>query len=528
MWPSLALAQARSAFESDVGAADAGAPLDGGLEAGAGEVEAPVEIGRSEARPALESEGPGDEAPVVAPLPAIEPDPSVAPVIDGSAERLPVAPGERPGVVIKTILGLLALMVLAYLGGHPRVLRWEERLGISQVITTGFPFVILGLIARAPGVGILGDAILAELSPLLRLGLGWIGFVVGFRFDTRMFQGLPQSTLRMVTLATALPFVLVVGACAPLMLALESAPLDLGDPVFLRDALILGTCGTMTALASTRGLSNGSSGVLAKVVRLEELAGIIGLAFVAAFFRPQGATVSWQIPGTAWVLLTIGLGVITGLIIYAILYRSSEGVDFLVLTLGSISFSAGAAGYLLLSSVVVAFIAGVLLANFPGAYHARLRAMLDGLERPIYLVSLVIVGALWDVGDWRGWLLMPAFMATRLLGKWLGTYLSLRDGALRLEPGERRALELPALGPLAIAIVINAQLLYPGGSISLIVSAVIGGGVLTEIFIQLSNRRRKRMGSDPAPSSGELVNGVGYSDVATAAVDTSRREGSEP
>ena len=77
------------------------------------------------------------------------------------------------------------------------------------------------------------------------------------------------------------------------------------------------------------------------MVRLEELAGIIGLAFVAAFFRPQGANVTWQIPGTAWVLLTIGLGVITGLIIYAILYRSSEGVDFLVLTLGSISFSAG-------------------------------------------------------------------------------------------------------------------------------------------------------------------------------------------
>lgn len=523
-------AQGAPAF--DEGSTDAGAPLDGGLEAGAGEITAAVDTGGTEATPALESEGRGDGAPVVAPLPAIEPDPSVAPVIDGrgaaSAERLPVAPGERPGVVIRTILGLLAMMVLAYLGGHPRVLRWEERLGISQLITTGFPFVILGLIARAPGVGILSDAVLAELSPLLRLGLGWIGFVVGFRFDTRMFQGLPQSTLRIVTLATALPFLLVVGACAPLMLALERSAFDLRDPVFLRDALILGTCGTMTAVASTRGLSNGSAGMLSKVVRLEELAGIIGLAFVAAFFRPQGASVSWQIPGTAWVLLTIGLGVITGLIIYAILYRSSEGVDFLVLTLGSISFSAGAAGYLLLSSVVVAFIAGVLLANFPGTYHARLRAMLHGLERPIYLVSLVIVGALWDVGDWRGWLLMPAFMATRLLGKWLGTFLALRDGALALEPEERRALELPALGSLAIAIVINAQLLYPGGSISLIVSAVIGGGVLTEIFIQLSNRRRKRRGSDPAPSSGELAKPSGYPASAMLPADSPRAGGPEP
>jgi hypothetical protein len=51
---------------------------------------------------------------------------------------------------------------------------------------------------------------------------------------------------------------------------------------------------------------------------------------------------------------------------------------------------------------------------------------------------------------------------------------------------------MPPLGPLAIAIVTNALLLYPGGSISLIVSAVIGGGVLTEIFLQLSSRWRAR------------------------------------
>jgi Kef-type K+ transport system membrane component KefB len=433
---------------------------------------------------------------VVGPLPTIEPDPSVAPIIEGSdADRpalAPVAAAERPGVVIKTLLGLLALMVLAYLGGHWRVLEWEERLGVSQVITAGFPFVILGLLARNPNVGILSDAVLADIGPLLRLGLGWIGFIAGFRFDTRMFQGLPARTARIVTLSTLFPFAFVVGACASLLFAMSDAPLGLGDPVFLRDALILGTAGAMTAVTSTRVFSNGeSAGVVSRVIRLEELAGVVGLAFVAAFFRPESA--SWQIPGTAWVLLTIGLGATSGLLVYAILHRRSEGADFLVLTLGSISFAAGAAAYLLLSSVVVAFIAGVLLANFPGTYHRRLESMLLRLERPTYLVSLLIVGALWQVSDWRGWVLMPVFMVTRLAGKWLGTKLALRNADLDLTPDERRALTLPPLGPLAIGIVINAQLLYPGGSISLIVSAVIGGGVLTEVFLQLANRRRARL-----------------------------------
>jgi Kef-type K+ transport system membrane component KefB len=449
---------------------------------------------------------PGSRAPIVEPLPAIEPDPSVAPVIEGRAPdqvQKPIAPAERPYFVIRTILGLLALMVLAYLGGHARVLAWEKRLGISQVITAGFPFVLLGVLSRNGNVGILTDPILAELSPLLRLGLGWVGFVAGIRFDTRMFQGLPARTLRVVTLSTIFPFAFVVGASALLLFAISEGPIELRDPVLLRDALILGTAGAMTAVTSTR-LGRAERGrsehgrVLSRVIRLEELAGVLGLLFVAAFFRPTNQ--SWQMPGTAWVLLTIGLGATAGLLIHAILQRRSTGADFLVLTLGSISFVAGAAGYLLLSSVVVAFIAGVLLANFPGGYHERLREMLFRLERPIYLLSLFIIGALWRVDDWRGWVLMPVFMALRLLGKWLGTTLALADADLGLDGEERRAIAMPPLGPLAIAIVTNALLLYPGGSISLIVSAVIGGGVLTEIFLQLNNRRRAR---SLAPGSSE-------------------------
>jgi Kef-type K+ transport system membrane component KefB len=505
---------ARAAVESPAGSATAAldAGLDAGVaaalvDAGAGDADAGAHSSGSVGAPPWPASPPGASEPAVrvpsvAPLPSVEPDPALAPVIEGRDATLaaePIAPAERPGVVIRTILGLLALMVLAYLGGDRRVLAWEKRLGISQVITAGFPFVLLGMLARSSSVGILSDPILAELGPLLRLGLGWIGFVAGIRFDTRMFQGLPARTVRIVTLTTLFPFALLVGASASLLILFSDQPFDLDDPVFLRDALILGTAGAMAAVTSTRSLQRDESkSVVSRVIRLEELAGVIGLMFVAAFFRPRSA--SWQMPGTAWMLLTIGLGATAGVLVYAILQRKTERADFLVLTLGSISFAAGAASYLLLSSVVVAFIAGVLLANFPGGYHERLREMLFRLERPILLLSLVIVGALWQVGDWRGWVLMPVFMALRLAGKWFGTRLALGDAGLELGADERRAIAMPPLGPLAIAIVTNALLLYPGGSISLIVSAVIGGGMLTEVFLQLSNRRRARLSAAPGSS----------------------------
>jgi hypothetical protein len=221
----------------------------------------------------------------------MDPDPSVAPIIRGRRGDQPTTPAlppaERPRAVIKTIVGLLALLVLAYLGGDRRVLQWEERLGVSQVITAGFPFVLLGMLARLPQLGILTDAVLTEIGPLLRLGLGWIGFVAGFRFDTRMFQGLPAVAVRIVALSTLLPFSLVVIPCAALLLSFSKAPFSPRDPVFLRDALILGTAGAMTAVTSTRVFSKAeSASILSRVIRLEELWGVAGLAFVAAFFRP--------------------------------------------------------------------------------------------------------------------------------------------------------------------------------------------------------------------------------------------------
>ncbi|BDG05628.1 hypothetical protein AMOR_46240 [Anaeromyxobacter oryzae] len=411
--------------------------------------------------------------------------------------------------MIKTILGLLAVVALAYLGGHARVRRWEEKLRVSQVITAGFPFVLLGLAARHPAVGIVTEPVLGQMSTGLAVALGWIGLVAGFRFDARLVSGVPAGAARVVALATSMPFAFVVGLAGLALLSLAGGLSSeaVRDPAFLRDALILGTAGAMTANTSARLVRpTESAEILSRTIRVEELAGVAGLAFVAAYFRPlsEGA---WRLPGTAWLLLTLGVGVAVGIVTHAMLEWTKHGrAEFVVLALGSVSFAAGVAGSLHLSPLVVTFIAGVFLANFPGTYHTRLGAALRRFERPAYLVSLFAIGALWDVRDWRGWLLAPVFMATRLVGKRVGANLAARAPELRLGPAEREALAVSPMGPLAIAIVVNAQLLNPGGSISLIASAVIGGAILTEVVVQLVTHGKlatleRRRG--PRASSGD-------------------------
>lgn len=436
---------------------------------------------------------PVTESPAPAPLPA---GPAAAPLEEKApAELAPVPPGERRGVIIKTILGLVALLALSYLGGHPRVREWEGALGISQIITAGFPFVALGLAARAPSVGILSDEVLAHLAPLLRFGLGWIGFALGFRFNVRLLDFLPRGAASVVVLGTALPFA-AIGIASGLVLGgaglVTGAPF--ASPAFLRDALILGTAGAMTAETAVRSLARSAAataGSLTRIVRLEELAGVLGLALVVAYFRPEAAgALPWPLPGTAWLFLSLGMGATMGFVIYAVLRLPATGAESILLLLGSVLFAAGMGSSLRLSPVVVCFVAGVLLANFPGAYKRQVREVLARIERPVYFLFLVIVGALWQPGEARGWLLVPVFVGARFLGKWLGAHLSWREGHLALAAEERRALVFAPMGALPVAIVVNAQLLYPGGSIPSIVTAVIGGAVLTELLVQIATRPR--------------------------------------
>ncbi|WP_242371299.1 cation:proton antiporter [Anaeromyxobacter sp. SG26] len=434
-------------------------------------------------------------------LPPAAPNPSLAPVLESPERPEAVTPPQRPAVVIRTIIGLALLVALAYAAAHPAVVRWERRIRVSQLVAAGLPFIALGMIARAPPFAVLSDDVLAQLAPVLRLGLGWIGFIVGFRLDARELSGTDERAVASAALLSSLPFAAVVAGAAAVLLPAGPLAERLRDPVFLRDALVLGTAASMTAATVPHLLPArtppAAVAVLGRIVRLEEIAGILGLALVAAYFRPQGDAVTWRLPGTAWLMLTAGAGTLLGLVVLVLLRRARSGPEFSVLTLGSVAFSSGLAGYLHLSSVVVCFVAGVILANFPGKHQARFRAVLDLLERPVYLVLLVILGALWPTRSVTGWLLIPVFVGARLLGRWAGARVAVRMGALDLDAGARRVVIVAPVGSLAIAIVVNAQLLYPGGSIADAVVAVVGGALATEALVHTFGRGRIAPAPEP-------------------------------
>jgi Kef-type K+ transport system membrane component KefB len=387
---------------------------------------------------------------------------------------------------IKVIGGLVALLVLAYLGGNRRVVRFQERLGISGVITAGFPFVALGAIASLPSIGILNEDVLTRLRPVLHFGLGWIGFIIGAQLDIRVLDRVPKGTAYLILVEALGPFGITAAGCGLVMVA--AFDMSLGDPATWRDMILLGTAAAMTAPRKFRGFANRTwhegRGVDVLLGQLDELIGVIGLLFITAYFREDTAGTTWQLPNTAWVFVSLGLGVAIGILIFAMIRVPVSNAEFLAVVLGAIAFAAGLAGYLHLSPIVICFIAGVLVTNFPNDQRDSVFRILNHLERPVHLLFLMIAGAVWTISDWRGWALVPLFVAGRVIGKWTGVIASKTavGGLLPTAFAEQRTLVTPLSG-FSIALVISVQSLYHDKSMTWIITAVIGGAVVAELLV---------------------------------------------
>jgi Kef-type K+ transport system membrane component KefB len=387
---------------------------------------------------------------------------------------------------IKVIGGLVALLVLAYLGGNRRVVRFQERLGISGVITAGFPFVALGALASLPQIGILNADVLSKLRPILHFGLGWIGFIIGAQLDIRVLDRVPKGTAYLILVEALGPFGITAAGCGILMV---SFGMSLDNPATWRDMILLGTAAAMTAPRKFRGFANRTwhegRGVDILLGQLDELVGVIGLLFITAYFRDDaGSTITWQLPNTAWVFVSLGLGVAIGVLIFAMIRVPVSNVEFLAVVLGAIAFASGLAGNLHLSPIVICFIAGVLVTNFPNDQRESIFRILNHLERPVHLLFLMIAGAVWTITDWRGWALVPLFVAGRIIGKWTGIIAS-KTAVGALLPSafaDQRTLVTPLSG-LSIALVISVQSLYHDEGLPWIMTAVIGGAVVAELLV---------------------------------------------
>jgi Kef-type K+ transport system membrane component KefB len=121
------------------------------------------------------------------------------------------------------------------------------------------------------------------------------------------------------------------------------------------------------------------------------------------------------------------------------------------------------------------------MANLPGSKD-RIFNLLARLERPFYIVFLILAGAIWRPGSPWALPLAALYVCLRLVGKLGGGYLAARAATDGSRPPLSLGLGLISQGGMAVAMVMNYYQLSSTDLTSAVVTTVLLAVILNELI----------------------------------------------
>ncbi|HZD05976.1 MAG TPA: cation:proton antiporter, partial [Longimicrobiales bacterium] len=386
------------------------------------------------------------------------------------------------------LFATLVLILLALLGSRFSFSTRRVPVGPRLLFRTGVHFPVLGYLLGPGGLGLLsGDAVI-QLEPLLALGLGWIGLLFGMQLDRDALRQFPMGyhLLALGQAALAYAFFLGIG-----LVLLELADQRSGGATLL----LLGGAAT-ASITTPAGVAMISSNFLARgrvrqllffIASVDALVGIVALQVAYALYHPTTPVGEiGPLPVLNWILVGVGLGVVCG-IIFLWLLRPRPGREELVLyLLGIAALGSGAALQLQLSPIFVCVVMGTVVANL-APDRQRIFQALEKWEKPIYVVLLLLAGALVTVPTWWVLPLAAGYIVVRAVAKWSGSALLVPLIPLPFRAPRTLGLGLIPQGGISLALAVSVVLTYSGltlpdgtRGVELLFAVIVLGVVVSE------------------------------------------------
>ncbi len=386
------------------------------------------------------------------------------------------------------ILPPLILILVALIGARFSFSTLRAPPGPRLVLRTGTHFLLIGFLLGPHVLGLLSQDSLRQLFPLLGMGLGWIGFLFGLQLDRRNLSHFPIALHLLAIGQAALVFFLFVGVGG---LVLTGAGFSQRTPMLLLLGAAASACISTPAgiaLISTNYRVVGRvRDLLFFVASVDALVGIAALQTIYALFPPGDLGIGLPLLSRlTWIVAALGLGVICG-ILFLWLTRPRPGSEEMVLfLLGIAAFASGAALQLQLSPLFVSVVMGSVVANF-SPDPQRVFRVLHEWEKPIYVVFLLLAGALLDFSTPWIAVLALGYAILRGGGKVIGNLAMIRVLPLEVTPPRRFGLGLIPQGGISLAMAISGVLTYGGlvlngmDAADLLFAVVVLGVLLSEL-----------------------------------------------
>jgi len=396
---------------------------------------------------------------------------------------------------VQVFLAILTLITLALLTSSPKFYRLRRSRVGTSLFSDGWLAVGVGALLGPYALGLVQPEVVLSATPLIVVGLGWIGVMVGLQARRSLLGSLPAAVWR-VTFADAMLSALVFGAGAWAALLWWTNSGDEGTIALALPACVLMACavGWSMETRSLRASDSPESARLALLVRTSGgLGAILAIGVVgvgATLFAPS--TVGGDAPGPFGVLwravvtlaLAVGLGVMGR---DAIRLAGRKRPELLVVFLALVALAAGVAADLGVSPLFAAMLTGVVIANIATGDTLAFERFILKAEHTVAVLFAMLAGVLIDPAIGAHGLAMALLVGgARLICKPVVFRVSARAGGgddARALPSRSPLYTGPARqSPLAVAIGVAFVLAEPSDFSRRLLAVIVVGGIVSALL----------------------------------------------
>lgn len=384
---------------------------------------------------------------------------------------------------------LLALILIGSVGfvfGQLLYTRAKPGSWLQRFFLSGTEFVLVGALMGPYGLRILDHTTMSSLEPFLALALSWIGLLVGAQLRVANLIRFPLSYFRVAFTESATAMLIAFALLGAVLwwFAPESAGID----ARLRAALCLASVIALSSPseAAVHAPHSARTGHPAGLLRfVSAFAPLVALAAVVILFGvwhvTEDVTGATDLSPILWIVASILGGWLLGAVFLLLLRTTTLGDETVLVVLGMAIFIGGLASVFHLSPLVVSLSAGMVIGNLAPRHEALVHLLLR-MERPIYVMLLVLAGALWRFDQPAGYLITLLLIAVRIVSKFGSARLAIGTVRLPYRVGKSWWLGLLPQGAMSVAIAVSYYLVYRDPLSDAVFSAVLVASVALTWF----------------------------------------------
>jgi hypothetical protein len=336
-----------------------------------------------------------------------------------------------------------------------------HRWGRGRLALSGVEYLLVGVVAGPFVIGLLDEAVMARLDPIVSVILGLAGFSLGLHLRTHV-RGLGALQ---VGLVMALVTAGGVGAAVYGLLSTDYAP----DALYEQRLWIALSLGAAAPAGSAMAIDlvaarTASAGSVTEMVRgLAATGNFVAVVIAGASLAARRSQLEANRLGLTepeWLGAILALGIACGLLFRIFLGRATADQDRTFLaSCGVIILTSGLAAALGISPLFTCAAAGATV-SFTLPRGGELEQVLGRLERPALAMLSIFAGAMWRPIEELVWLLPLAYLVARLIAIRIAARVGLVTRPA-LAPVVSVGSALLAQGSVAAAIAINHAQIYP-------------------------------------------------------------------